>query len=516
MYNTLNSVDLSIVKMRGICKSFSGIQVLKNVDFTLNQGEVHAVVGENGAGKSTLMNVLMGSLSPEEGEIAIDRVVQPKGYAINYALKNGLTIIPQELALVPAVSIAENIMMSHRPRYKSGIVNWKELKLQAQKCVDELNFDIDVNARTDTISIAYRQLVCIVKAIAEGTKVIIMDEPTSSLSSTEVNALHKIIRTIVARGMSIIYISHYIDEIFAIADRITVMRDGQNVGTCVTKEITQRELISMMVGEELLKTQNKLLLRMQSDHTQEKAVLAPILEVSNLKVNKKTPPCSFKAYPGEVLGLTGLVGAGKSEIIKAILGIEKIEEGEIKIENQTATINSPIEAYKYGFSVIPEDRKLEGLCLLSSAEDNISLTPKYRKTISKLGVVFRKQLRADVNNSIQLLSIKVSSPRQRAQRLSGGNQQKLVLAKALLTKPKILVLDEPTRGIDVGAKGIIYEMIRNLRDEGMCIIFCSSDIHEISLVCDRTLVLRNGEIVSELQAGDCSVQNILNYAAGSE
>lgn len=514
MSTIVNSDEQNMVTMSGICKSFSGVQVLRNVDFSLKRGEVHAIVGENGAGKSTLVNILMGVFPPDEGSITVDGVMLPKGYNVDYALKRGLTIIPQELALVPAVSVAENIMMSHRPRNKLKILNWKEMKRQAQQYVDDLDFDIDVNTRTDTLPIAYRQLVSIVKAIAEGTKVIIMDEPTSSLSADEVKRLHSIIRSIVAKGTSIIYISHYIDEVFAISNRITVMRDGKNVGTFSTEDITRRELISLMVGEELLKTQSKLLLRVQNDNAQQTEKHDPILEVVDLKVSKKTPPCSFKAYPGEVLGITGLVGAGKSEIIKAILGITKHEGGQVKLKNKDCTIKSPIEAYRSGFSIIPEDRKLEGLCLLSSAEDNISLTPKYRKTVSKLGVINRKKVRADVKRSIEQLSIKLSSPKQRAQRLSGGNQQKLVLAKALLTKPEILVLDEPTRGIDVGAKGIIYEMIRNLRDEGMCIIMCSSDVEEISLVCDRALVLRDGAIVKELQAGECTVQNILNYAAG--
>ncbi len=503
-----------IVRMEDIDKSFSGVQVLRNVGFDLKRGEVHALVGENGAGKSTLMNVLMGILTPEKGEIFVNNEKQPRGYSINHALKTGITMIPQELALVPAISAAENIMMSHRPKYKSGVLNAKEMRKQAQEYVDRLNFNFDVSVRTDSLTIAYRQLVCIVKAIAEDTKVIIMDEPTSSLSAEEVANLHKIIKRITEQGTSIIYISHYIDEIFAISDRITVMRDGENVGTYETKGLSQRELISMMVGEELLQTQNNLMERVQLDSNQEREENEPILEICDLKINAKTPPCSFQAYAGEVVGLAGLVGAGKTEITKAILGIEKFESGTIKLKGKEAAIKSPIDAYDNGFAIIPEDRKLEGLCLLSSVEENISLTPKYRKTISKMGVIRKKPMREDTNKAIEQLSIKVSGPKQRARRLSGGNQQKLVLAKALLTKPEILILDEPTRGIDVGAKGIIYELIRNLRDEGMCVVFCSSDVQEISLVCDRVLVLRDGVIVAELRAGESSVQNILNYAAG--
>lgn len=505
-----------IVKMEDINKSFSGVRVLKNVNFNLKYGEVHALVGENGAGKSTLVNVLMGVLSPEQGKIVVNGEMQSQNYSINHALKMGVTMIPQELALVPAVSVAENIMMSHRPVNKSGILNKKEMYRQAQQYVDDLNFDFDVTARTDTLPIAYRQLVCIVKAIAEETKVIIMDEPTSSLSAEERVNLHKIIRKIVAQGTSIIYISHYIDEIFEISDRITVMRDGENVGTYETKKLEQRELVSMMVGEELLQTQNRLIGRIKSETSLDRKNEIPALEICDIKINQKAPSCSFKAYSGEVVGLAGLVGAGKTEITKAILGISKFESGQIKIKGEGVVIKNPIEAYRKGIAIIPEDRKLEGLCLLSSVEDNISLAPKYRKTISKLGIIQKKPLRRDVEHSIEQLSIKVSGLRQRARRLSGGNQQKLVLAKALLTKPEILILDEPTRGIDVGAKSIIYELIRNLRDEGMCVIFCSSDVEEISLVCDRALILRDNKIVAELQAEECSVQNILNYAAGSE
>lgn len=505
-----------VVSMREIDKGFSGVSVLKHVDFNLKRGEVHAIVGENGAGKSTLMNVLMGALTPEHGEIIINGKCQPRAYSIDHALRVGVTMIPQELALVPALSVAENIMMSHRPKNKLGILNKKEMLRIAQKHVDDLGFHFSVKARIDTLPIAYRQLVCIVKAIAEGTNIIIMDEPTSSLSAEEVTSLHKIIRQIVDKGTSIIYISHYIDEIFAISDRITVMRDGVNVGTFETKSITQRELISMMVGEELLETQNKLLSRVQQANQEEVRQKAPILEVRDLKISPMAEPCSFKAYPGEVLGLAGLVGAGKTEIAKCLFGITKNFGGKIWIRGKEVCIRNPQEAYEHGMAIIPEDRKLEGLCLLSSAEDNISLAPKYRKKMSRMGVLRRKAVRKDVLESIQALSIKVSSPRQRAKRLSGGNQQKLVLAKALLTKPEILLLDEPTRGIDVGAKGIIYELIRNLRDEGLCVIFCSSDVQEIALVCDRTMILRNNKIVAELQAGECTVKNILNYAAGSE
>ena len=509
------AVDL-VVNMREIDMGFSGVSVLKHVDFNLKRGEVHAIVGENGAGKSTLMNVLMGALTPEHGEIVINGKPQPSGYTIDHALKAGVTMIPQELALVPAISVAENIMMSHRPKNKLGILNKKEMQRIAQKHVDDLGFHFSVKARIDTLPIAYRQLVCIVKAIAEGTNIIIMDEPTSSLSAEEVSNLHKIIRQIVDKGTSIIYISHYIDEIFAISDRITVMRDGVNVGRFETKDITQRELISMMVGEELLETQNKLLSRMQQDNQKETHWEAPILEVRDLKISPKAEPCSFQAYRGEVLGLAGLVGAGKTEIAKCLFGITKNAGGKIWIQGEEVCIKNPQEAYEHGMAIIPEDRKLEGLCLLSSSEDNISLAPKYRKKMSRMGVLRRKAVRKDVLESIQALSIKVSSPKQRAKRLSGGNQQKLVLAKALLTKPEILILDEPTRGIDVGAKGIIYELSRNLRDEGLCVIFCSSDVQEIALVCDRTIILRDNKIVAELRASECTVKNILNYAAGSE
>lgn len=505
----------SIVKMNGICKSFSGVKVLKNVNFDLRRGEVHALVGENGAGKSTLMNILMGILTPEQGEIIINGEEQPRGYSIDHALKTGVTMIPQELALVPAVSVAENIMMSHRPKYKSGAINWKKLYSQARYHVEQLGFDFDVTQRTDSLPIAYRQLICIIKAIAEGTSVIIMDEPTSSLSAEEVTNLHSIIRKIAAQGTSIIYISHYIDEIFAISDRVTVMRDGENVGTYETGNIDQRTLISMMVGEELLETQNKLQNRVRVDNNTRRTDVKPILEVCDLKVNEKTPPCSFEAYAGEVIGIAGLVGAGKTEIAKSVLGIAKYVSGQIRIKGEIAAIKNPIDAYRYGFAIIPEDRKLEGLCLLSSAEDNIALIPKYRKTISKFGVIQKKKQTEDVNRSIEMLSIKTER-KQRARKLSGGNQQKLVLAKALLTKPEILILDEPTRGIDVGAKGIIYELIRNLRDEGMCVILCSSDVEEVSLISDRILVLRDGKIVKELHGNECSVKNVLNYAAGEQ
>lgn len=508
-----------VVELRNIKKSFSGVPVLKGVDFTLEKGEIQALVGENGAGKSTLMNVLMGSFPIDEGEIIVNGVVQPKTYNINQARNIGLTIIPQELALVPAMTVAENIMLGHRPRSKAKLVDWKQMKEQAQQYVDQLGFSLDVSVRVDSLPIAYRQIVSIVKAIAEGTNVIIMDEPTSSLSREEVVALQGIVRKIAAQGISVIYISHFIDEIFEIADRITVLRDGERIDTRRIEDITQRELVFLMVGEELLRTQEELMERMQQTRDDQGESAQPsqvAMDVRELKVSQKTPPCSFQIYKGEVLGITGLVGAGKSEILRCIFGQTKPVAGEIFIDGKQVEMKNPIVAYEHGMSIIPEDRKLEGLCLLASSSDNISLCPKYRKTISKWGFFNKQQLRKDVDASIQALSIKVTDHGQLARRLSGGNQQKLVLAKALLTKPNILLLDEPTRGIDVGAKSTIYKLIRNLRDQGISILFCSSDVGEIPLVCDRTLVLRDGAIVKELKSAECTVQNILKYAAGSD
>ena len=501
-----------IVNMTGIEKGFSGVPVLKKVDLKLQRGEILALMGENGAGKSTLVNVLMGVHQKNGGTIEIDGKVMDD-YNIQVARKNGITIIPQELALVPAISVAENIMLGARSTSKGGTIDWKTMYAKAQEVIDDLGFDIDPRVRLDSLPISYRQIVSIIKVVAENARVIIMDEPTSSLSREEVIRLQKIIFRLKERGVAIIYISHLMDEIFEVADTITILRDGMLIDSKKKEETNQREVISLMVGEGLLQTQETLRKEIEAEmgSVDEKET---ILEVKGLKRKEDSPEISFALKKGEVLGITGLVGAGKTELLRNLIGIDKFAEGRIFVRGQEAEIKSPKDAYKYRISTVPEDRKLQGLVLMRSVKDNIALAAPYRQGIAKMGIVNSKKEKEDAKRSVEQLSIKIAGLGQRVGRLSGGNQQKCVISKALLTGPEILMLDEPTRGIDVGAKTTIYKLIRKLRDDGVGVILFSSDVAEIPIVCDRVIVLSNGEIVGELAGKEATVSRILNYTAG--
>jgi len=501
----------NIVEMRKIKKSFSGVEVLHGVDFSIRKGEILGLVGENGAGKSTLMSILMGTKARDGGDIIINGEPQ-KEFNVNISLKKGVTMIPQELALIPAITVAENILLGQRNMNTLGLVNWKKLHQTAAFHIRDMGFNIDPGARLDTLPIAYRQLVAIIRAVSENKQVIIMDEPTSSLSRDEVSHLHKVILSLKERGTTIIYISHLLEEIFSITDRITIMRDGNVIDTKLTSETNEREVVSMMVGEQLYNVQDKLLHREIEEAPKED--VETVLEVKNLKRNKYSGVIDFKLKKGEILGITGLVGAGKTEMIRNLFGLEKYLTGEIVLHGKPVKISHPIGAIKHQLMLVPEDRKLQGLVLPGSVQENISLTNVYRKRVGFLGFRNIKRERTDSEYYVRKLNIKIASFEQRVRNLSGGNQQKVVLSKALVTNPKILVLDEPTRGIDVGAKAMIYQLIRELRDGGMSILFVSSDVNEMPLVSDRLLVMKDGSIVKELTGKDISAKNIINYVVG--
>jgi ABC-type sugar transport system ATPase subunit len=503
----------NIIELRGIKKSFSGVEVLHGVDFELRRGEVLGLVGENGAGKSTLMSIIMGSKARDSGDIIINGEKQ-KDYGISIALEKGITIIPQELALVPTVTVSENIMLSQRPTRAVRLINWKKLHEEALKHLTDMGFQINPYARLDSLPIAYRQIVAIVKAISEKKQVIIMDEPTSSLSHDEVMHLHNVIRELKKRGNTIIYISHLLEEVFNITDRITVMRDGNIIDTKITKETNEREIVSMMVGEELFNVQQELL----SKGSQEKKAAAKdaevILKVSGLKRKHNSDELSFELRKGEILGITGLVGSGKTEMARNIFGLDKYAAGSIEINGCKVNISSPRQAIKNRLMLVPEDRKLQGLVLPMTVLENITLGDPYRKKVGQLGFSNKTAERRDAAQYVRKLKIRIARMEQRVRNLSGGNQQKVVLSKALLIQPEILILDEPTRGIDVGAKAIIYQLIEKLKQEGMAILFLSSDFNEVPLISDRLLVMRDGRIVTELNGEEITIKNIVNHVAG--
>jgi len=508
-------LDDHIISLRHIGKSFSGVQVLKDINLDLRKGEIHALVGENGAGKSTLVKILMGVYDRSEGEIVIDGQTM-KEYGINTARKHGVNMIPQELALVPALSVGENILLGQK-KGKYGFISLHRINREADRYIKELGFHLDPKERVDRLPLSYRQLVSITKSVAEQAQLIIMDEPTSSLSRDEVEDLKKIIFKLKERGTTVIYISHLLDEVFAVSDRITVLRDGKLITTLNREETNQRELISYMVGEDLLRTQETLREDLVKQyHEKTDGVQKPVLSVRNVKRKGAEPRVSFDLFSGEIVGVTGLVGAGKTELIKTILGLEKMESGELLLEEKPIVINSPQDAYRHGIATVPEDRKLEGLALIRSNMENMSMSDVYRKNISRYGFIDKKKERENALSYVGRLTIRLASLNQRVVKLSGGNQQKIVITKALLSRPKILIMDEPTRGIDIGAKTTIYKLIHELKEQGVAVLYFSSDVSEMSFVGDRVLIMREGDIVKELPAAQATVENMLNYMAGGK
>lgn len=491
----------TLLEMKNIHKRFPGVYALRNVNFELRAGEVHGLLGENGAGKSTLMKVLAGIYDVDEGEIYIDgRKVEIND--VKDSQKAGVSIIHQELVLVPYMSVAENIFSGREPVGKLGFVKKDEMLAQAQRLLDSFDLGIDASRLVADLNIAQRQMVEIARAISFNSKILVMDEPTSSLTEKEVEFLFKTIESLKAKGVGIVYISHRMAELFRITDRITVMRDGQYIGTRVTKETNVDELISMMVGRELTDYYHRTF--------HELGEVA--LEVKNLTRNGVFKDVSFNLRKGEILGFSGLVGAGRSEIMKAIFGLDPIDSGEIYIEGKKVEIKSPRDAMNLGIALVPENRKDEGLILKSSVGYNMTL--RVLDEFIKFIRVNRAKENEIIDTYVQELGIKTPSRSQSVANLSGGNQQKVVIAKWLAAKPKILILDEPTRGVDVGAKAEIYAIMNNLVQTGVSIIMISSELPEIINMSDRVAVVHNGSIKGILNKDELSQEKIMHLATG--
>lgn len=486
-----------LLQMSNIHKRFPGVYALKGANLSLKAGEVLALVGENGSGKSTLMNVLGGIYDRNEGSIFVNGI-ETKIRNVLDARDAGISIIHQELCLVPFLSVAENIFINREPM-KNNTVDFKQMYAQAQHFVDELGLDLDVRKKVIHLPIAMQQMVEIVKAVSFNAKVIAMDEPTSSLSDKEIDALFENIEKLKARGIGIIYISHRLSELERIADRVTVLRDGETVATMNVADTNNDEIVNMMVGRELVnyytRTYNKL-----GD---------VCLSVENISSNK-VKNISFEVHAGEILGFAGLVGAGRTETVKAILGIDKKTEGEVYINGKKASIAGPADAYAAGIGYIPENRREEGIIPLQTVRFNSSL-----KVLDKFihGIRVNKKLERDITQTyIEKLHIKTPEQTTLLQNLSGGNQQKVIIGSWLASAPKILIMDEPTRGIDVGAKAEIYALMNRLAAEGMAIIMISSELPEIINMSDRVVVMRGGEISRVLDRSIATQEEIMKYA----
>ncbi|WNS78780.1 sugar ABC transporter ATP-binding protein [Domibacillus sp. DTU_2020_1001157_1_SI_ALB_TIR_016] len=489
-----------LLEMKNISKTFVGVQALKNVSLTVRKGTVHALMGENGAGKSTLMKILAGIHQADKGEIHF------KGQKIiikdtQDALESGISMIHQELSPVMEMTVGENIFLNREPKYSAKIINYKKLYKDAEKLLADLNVAINPKVKMKTLSVAGIQLIEIVKALSYDAEVIIMDEPTSAIADREVERLFAIIDQLKKQGKAIIYISHKMDEIFKISDDITVFRDGHHIATKPAKELDYDSLITMMVGRELTSIFPK------NETVPSKA---NALRVHNLTSEGKFENISFELKKGEILGLTGLMGAGRTEIAEAIFGMRPLDDGEIYVEEQKVTIKSPEDTIKQKIAFITENRKDEGLFLDMSISDNIAMCSLPKR--ASWGFIQKKEEKRAAAELYKKLRIKAYSLEQRVGTLSGGNQQKVVLAKWLLTKPNVLILDEPTRGIDIGAKSEIYKLMSQLVQEGMSIIMISSEMPEVLGMSDRILVFCEGRLTGELSRSEATQEKILDLA----
>ncbi|NLL67242.1 MAG: sugar ABC transporter ATP-binding protein [Clostridiaceae bacterium] len=493
-------MDNVILEMKDIHKSFPGVYALNGVNLDLIQGEVHALLGENGAGKSTLIKVLAGIHSVDKGEVFINGA-KCRIDNVQDSQKHGISVIHQELCLVPNMTVTENIFLG-REIYKAGFLDKRSMHIKAQNLFDSLQLNIKVDVKVSSLSVAQQQMVEIAKALLVDSAIIVMDEPTSSLTEKEVEMLFKTIRELKAKNISVIYISHKLEELFQITDRVTVLRDGKYIGTKITKNTTKDELISMMVGRELTEYYTK------SKHDFGDV----ILKVENLSKANVLDNISFNLRKGEILGISGLVGAGRTELARAIFGIDRFDSGTVTLEGKVMKIKSPKEAMDSGIALVPENRKEQGMFSIKSVSYNITLLvlDKFIK-MAKVHNNLEEQI---TDEYVQKLSIKTPSNEQPVGNLSGGNQQKTVIAKWLATMPKVLILDEPTRGVDVGAKAEIYSIMSMLAEQGVGIIMISSELPEIINMSDRVLVMNKGRITGILEREELSQERIMQYATG--
>lgn len=489
-----------LLEVQNISKSFPGVRALADVSFAARTGEVHALVGENGAGKSTLMKILAGVYQPDAGHIFWEG--QPiLLHNPAEAQRRGISIIYQEFNLLPDLTVAENILLNREPRNRFGFIDWKALNARTHELMGLLETDIDPEVLVSELSVAQQQLVEIVKALAIDARLIIMDEPTAALNPTEVGHLFNTIQRLKSRGNAIIFISHRLDEIFRISEHITVLKDGQLAGSAPAAELSREEVVRLMVGRQL---QDIFPPATKPTDT------APLLEAHGL-VTPHLHGVTFNLYAGEIVGVAGLEGHGQRELARALFGLEPIHSGEIFIYRQLVKLRSPGDAIRSGIAFISDDRKIEGLALNLCVRENAAL-PNLNE-FSRMGIVSDQTERQAVNKIVDQLAVKTPSIEQEVRLLSGGNQQKTVLSKWLIGKPRILVFVEPTRGIDVGAKVEIYRLMHQLASEGASVLMVSSDLLELLGMSSRVLVMRNGTIAGELP-GDTTEEAVMLAATG--
>jgi ribose transport system ATP-binding protein len=490
------------VEMRGISKSFDGVSVLRDVDFEVAAGEVHALAGGNGAGKSTLMKILQGVYSSDAGEIRVDgkpvRIT-----SIHEARAAGIGMVFQEFSLVPSLTVAQNIYLTSEPLGRGRLINDREAVRRARAVFKDMEVDVDPRAVVSALGTAYWQLTEIAKALAQDARVLIMDEPTASLARHETEALFALVQRLKDRGISIIYISHRMDEVYRIADRITILRDGRRLMTESLRTVTPEEIVEGIVGK---KIEGQLAYRDRGGPGDAPA----LLEARALTAGRRVRDVSFTLRAGEILGLAGLMGSGRTELARVLFGIDRHDSGQLLVRGQPVSLSGPDEAIAAGLALIPEDRREQGLVLDHSVRDNLLLPLLGR--IRKGPLLDQKAGRALSKDLIERFAVKVAHPGRPVRLLSGGNQQKVVLAKWLGTDPDVLILDEPTAGVDIGTKSEILDMIRALADAGKAVIVISSEYPELLAVSDRILVLRDGSVARELRRSEVADEESLQLA----
>ncbi|MGI9474159.1 MAG: sugar ABC transporter ATP-binding protein [Rubripirellula sp.] len=498
----MDEADTPLLEVRQVGKQFPGVRALHEVDLTLEAGEVLAVIGENGAGKSTLMKILAGVQRPDAGQILIDGQEVDLD-SVKAALDCGVALIHQELNLADNLQVGANIYLGREPN-RYGFIDRTKLNANARTVLSQIGLQVEPTMPLCDLSIGQRQMVEIAKAMSVGARVLIMDEPTSSLSSGEAERLFEVVKDLRDSGVSIIYISHRLGEVRELADRVTVLRDGENAGTLDREEINHDNMVRMMVGRDIS----------QFYARQQHPVKEIVLDVRGLRT--PTWPeheLSFSIREGEIVGVSGLVGAGRTEMLRTLFGIDQPLGGQVSMSGTVIDLKSPLDAIRAGIALVPEDRKLDGLVIDMSVRRNIGLAALSRNRLAG-GFLNRSLEKRDALEMIRDLRIKTPSDAQITRFLSGGNQQKVVLGKWLSMKPKLLLLDEPTRGIDVGAKQEIYQLMESLAKDGLAVLFVSSEMEEILGMSDRTIVMHEGRITGELQRDDLSEESIMQLATG--
>jgi len=491
-----------ILKMEGICKSFPGVRALHNVDFTLKKGEIHALMGENGAGKSTLIKIITGVYQKDAGQIYLEG--KPVHFRSPQDAQNmGIGAVFQEIALCPNLTVAENIFIG---RGRDNFVNWKKMNAKAAEMLDSLGIPASPTQELASCSIAVQQMIAIARAVDMDCKILILDEPTSSLDEDEVQKLFGLMRQLKDRGVGIIFITHFIDQVYEISDRITVLRNGELVGEYQASALPQIELIAKMMGKAL---SDVSAIKKQAARKSDDSV--PVFEARGLTSAAGVRPFDFTIEKGEVNGFAGLLGSGRSESVRAIFAADKVTGGEVKVNGKRVKIRSPLDAMRQGIGYLPEDRKGDGIIEELSVRDNIILALQVLKGFFR--PLSRKQAEELAEEFIEKLDIKAPSTNTPIKSLSGGNQQKVILARWLITQPTYLILDEPTRGIDVGTKVEIQKLVLKLAEAGMSLTFISSEIDEMLRVCSRLIVMKDREIVGELTGTDLTEQDVMHMIA---